>query len=307
MNPDTPPPTLDPSPHLTLPPEHFYWAILDGSLLPPYPAGRKRRLGYLFETVLPLPIDDIHAIYRKLPQQKYLACGMAHTQLSGNGQPSLLNLTQAITLSPTSLPDCLEAEIDPTDLNLLQGEYEPESCSALRRRCIHRLLAAFILCSLILTIGMENRFHALNQRIDISNQQQQDIYSQVLGPNYASATLSPTLQITSELRRLERTHQSSTPSHTLVDVSPILADLFALWPRPIGKDTEVPFQTDSLSIDPEVISLRGTVSTTEEAQHIADSLSALPGWRLEPLNFSTNQNRVLTTIRLTPSTGASTP
>ena len=77
----------------------LYWAVLDASMLPRRPGSPSgRQLGYLFEEVLPVPIESVHAVYLPLHGQHYLACGADEALVRAahdNG---------ALALVPTELP-----------------------------------------------------------------------------------------------------------------------------------------------------------------------------------------------------------
>ena len=127
MTPSPPPPPVTTSPHTTRPEEssaeqgrhvrwpvrRFYWAVLDGSVLPSVSRdGRGRltqRLGYLFEGMLPgVSIEQMHAVYRPLPGpgRRYLACGVPHSVLEqGVGE-------EVLTLTPASLPGFVNEQLD---------------------------------------------------------------------------------------------------------------------------------------------------------------------------------------------------
>ncbi len=71
------------------PAERFYWALLDGGLLPR--RGRRRRqLGYLFERFVPgVAIEEVHAVYRAVPgaRNRFLACGAPAEKLRESSTP----------------------------------------------------------------------------------------------------------------------------------------------------------------------------------------------------------------------------
>ena len=62
--------TSMPRQHLQLPAESFYWAILETGSLPRPKHPTTVQLGYLFENVLPVPIEEIQATYRPIASGK---------------------------------------------------------------------------------------------------------------------------------------------------------------------------------------------------------------------------------------------
>jgi hypothetical protein len=61
----------------------------------------------------------------------------------------------------------------------------------------------------------------------------------------------------------------------LEDCAPILAELLKHWP------SDVFMLTESVSITPESISIRGSTPESQDVQKLADSLGVLRGWQMQ--------------------------
>lgn len=290
--PPPPPPELE---HLRWPPERFYWAILDASVLSP--SGAKgwirssQRLGYLFESALPgIAIEEIHAVYRPLPGgPRYLACGLPRTVLERDVPP------EAVTLTPTSLPSFVGEEIDPNDSNLLTGSFLPKAVRRLHRRWLVAASVSLMACAALIVVGLERRVHAAEAEAVNIAQASTRLFERALGPagTRSDGSGQPlALRLTAELRRLEQTRNSDVPE--LVDCSAVLGDVLAHWPN------DVRVQTESASITPTSITIRAGVPTMADAQRLADAFHALPGWRLHQPRSEARRDHVDVTLQFEP-------
>ena len=103
---------------LRWPPDRFYLAVLDAGVVP----GRRRpsteQLGYLFESLVPQPLEELHAVYHPLGDRRYLACALPREALGEVDEA-------ALSLSPDALPELVSDRVDPAELELLSGPYAP--------------------------------------------------------------------------------------------------------------------------------------------------------------------------------------
>src|SRR4051812_38964886 len=91
------------SSQVLLPPERFFWAVLDASVLPRRITDPKRQLGYLFEGVLPISIESVQAVYARIHgTRQFVGCGIERKNLQVvlGEQPKDL-----VHFGPESLPN----------------------------------------------------------------------------------------------------------------------------------------------------------------------------------------------------------
>ncbi len=281
--------------HLRWPVERFYWAVLDGSLVPAASRLGARRLrqglGYVFESVLPgIPIEEVHAIYQRLPgqQRRYLACAVPLSALEQEVPKG------ALSLSPESLPDFVTDAVDPHRLNLLTGKFLPGHLRGLRRRSMLSLALIALLCAVLLSFGSERRVRAVQQQVGRVVEAKLAVYEQVLGAEAIGGRLPTERLLTAELRTLERTRSSDAPVDDIADCSTVLSNLLARWPTSVTVDVQ------TLSIAPEAITVGGSVPAMEDVQRLWDAFQAMPGWRAEPPQSKTSGDRVTFTLSFKP-------
>ena len=289
--------------HMKLPPEKFYWALLDASTLPNR-SGKARQLGYLFETALPIPIEKVHARYAKLPgvgkglRDRWLACGMQIENL--HGELEIAGPTVR-TLNPSGLPGILDYKIDPDSLNLLTGNFEPKSVRALRRRWMMLVAVAIPICAAMLVFGFERRRLHYQDGLTQLQTARSSIYTTVLGasvPNESASGGSGAqpleLRLTAEMRQLQQTRQAPSSVTAPIDVSEILAQLLEKWPA------DLIVQTESVLITPTAMTIRGSMQSTGDVQELANALVKLEGWQVEQPQASTSGQVVQATLQLRP-------
>lgn len=291
--------------HVRWPVRRFYWAVLDGSVLPSVSRdGRGRlaqRLGYLFEGMLPgVSIEQVHAVYRPLPGpgRRYLACGVSHSVLEQEVGDEVL------TLTPASLPGFVNQELDLGRLNLLTGPFLPEALRRLRRRWIMHVGLILVICAVLLILGFERRVQATHAQMENVAAAKMDLYEQVLGHEAVQAgegKLPPERLLTIERRRLEQTRSSDITLTDAVDSSTILSALLACWPA------DVHAQTESITVASTSIIVRAQVASMADAQRLADALGVLPGWLLNQPQSVAQRDHVTVTLRFEPTDQESQP
>src|SRR2546427_10985136 len=191
---------------LRLPPERFFWGLLDGSVIRRRTADPRHQLGYLFEAVLPLSIDQVHAQYSRIPGGKqFVACGMDQETLQGE----IANHGGAlIHLGPAALPGFLQEGLSRQHValerfNLLSGQFEPPAVRMLRRRWEFQIIALVFVTVTLLVIGLERRTAMVRKHLSEINDTRASLYSEVMP---AGGKQPPALQLTVELCRLRHTH-----------------------------------------------------------------------------------------------------
>ncbi len=293
--------TAHDGPHLRWPADRFYWAILDASSLSGRPTVRSRRqherLGYLFESVLPgVTIEEVQAVYQRLPgsAKRVLACGFTRNVLEQEVDQ------YALTLSPQTLPAFVHERIEPAALNLLTGRFLPTAVRRGQRRLMLSIGLALALCAILAIVGLERRTSAQRRAHDDVLAARTAILEQVLGsaapgigadiPGIPGAGAE--LRLTAERRRLEQTRSHDVAVSELHDSARVLARLLGLWP------SDVPAQTESLSISSTSITIRAQVPGMADAQRLADALARFRGWQLHQPQSESRRDHVQVTLRL---------
>ena len=285
---------------LRLPSESFYWAVLDTSALPArtprHPARHPARLGYLFEAVLPVPIERVQASYLPMPGRRVLACGMDTDQLAELATPGVLTpsvLTRGVlTLGPASVPAFLGEAPDPAHINLLHTHFEPAEIRRARRRFVGVCAAAVLACAALILTGQLRRASLHNLHARASTDATASLYAQVLPPS--TSTLPPAARLTAELRSLDRTHGTHPAERGPREVAPTLAALLASWP------SDLQVTTESLSVSDTSITLTARLPDTAAAERFERELRPPDGWRLAQPEVRAERDGVLFHARMEP-------
>lgn len=280
---------------LRLPPESFYWAVLDTSALPGRaarrPAQHPARMGHLFEALLPVPIEQVHASYLPMPGRRVLACGMDTDRLAEFATQGLVTRS-VLTLGPASVPAFLGEAPDPTAINLLHTHFEPTEIQRARRRFVAASAAAVLACAALILAGQLRRASAHNLQARASTDATASLYAQVLPPS--TSTLPPAARLTAELRSLDRTRGTHPAERGPREVAPTLAALLASWP------TDLHLTTESLSVSDTAITLTARLPDTAAAERFERELRPPDAWRLAQPEVRAERDTVLFHARMEP-------
>jgi hypothetical protein len=274
-----------------LPPESFYWAVLDTGALPARAARRPARhpdkLGYLFEAVLPVPIERVQACYLPMDGRRVLACGMDIDRVAELATQGVL------TLGPASVPGFLGGAPDPGKINLLHGRFEPGEIGRARGRFVGVCAAAVLACSALILAGQTRRasFHNLHARACADATA--SVYARVLPPS--AGPLPPAARLTAELRALDRTRGAHPAEHGPREVAPILAALLARWPA------DLPVTTETLTVSDTAITLTARLPDSAAAERFERELGAPEGWRMAQPEVRAERDGVLVRARMEPT------
>jgi len=269
-----------PTSEVRLPPERFYWAVLDA------PAARDRRaaLGYLFEAVLPVPVERVHAVYVQLSDGRFLACGMDRDQIAGH--------ESALVLGPKGLPEFLDEAVDPVAINLLVGSFEPWAVRRSRRRVALIACAATLACGLVVRWGHLRRAAHWNEVTESFARATAGVYDRVLPASTGS--VPPAARLTSELRSLDRT-RSDAPAGSPREIAPTLAAMLASWPSDLRASTE------SLAAAPGAITLTVRLPDEASAERLERELRPPPGWRVSQPTVQREHDGLTVRVRMEPT------
>lgn len=262
-------------PHVTVPAERLYWAVLD-----PRPLGRLRiadaERGYLFEDALPLPIESVHASYRRLVDGRVVACGIERERMQAFDRHNL----KLLSVTPDRIPEPVVAavgggDVIPADFNLLVGPYEPIPVARLRRRAV-LVAATLAVASLVLVaIGVVRRGGAIDRATATVEGHRSEILRVAYPDRSVEGTVSsipPELRLLGEVRRLASTRSSELPE--IPDAAPGLAAIVAAWPEGIDA------RCDAITVNERGASLRGIVKDNGAVIRLEDAYRNVPGWKL---------------------------
>lgn len=260
------------SEYISWPAERFYWAVLEAPGVP-VPIGKPRppaaeSLDLLLAPEVPVPIDELHAVYARLDANRVLACAAMRADLSEVG-------TAAVTLVPEAVPECIPggADIDFSRFNLLVSDFEPGILKRPRRHAGYWVAATILLSASLLATGLLRRTHAMNEAAKIAQPENARLLAAAL-PEEPKDSPTFSLRLKAELDTLRRTRSSrgitSTP-----DAMNSLAVLLGGWPKATGAET------DAVSATPSNLTM--LVTFREGPQEFLYHLPDVHGWnRDEP-------------------------
>ncbi|MCK4872016.1 MAG: hypothetical protein KAS72_04750 [Phycisphaerales bacterium] len=280
--------------HIRWPADRFYWALLDVSVLPrslaPGSARRTQQLGNLFESHLPVPIDNVHAIYTALGDHQILACGAERHELAALGH--------ALTLCPDNVPSFVGGAVHPDRLNMLTGEFEPVRLSRSRRQRMFLVAMCMIVCTVMLVVGFERRAQGWRTRAAQADLAVDNLHAQVL-PSAASSAESHADLLLAELWTLEQTRADAggQPGNAAV----ALANVLACWPDALSARTE------SIAVTDTTVTITAMAPSHDEADRLADAMRNVAGWSRSQPQITLQRNEVRITIRLRRERGSTAP
>lgn len=268
-------------------PEELYWAMLDTTSIAKRPiAGHSReQLGYLFERLLPLPIEDVQAAYVNAGSRCVVACAMERHLLEE------MDLSNELSLTPKALPHWMNTTVDPNRLNLLTGRYVPVAVRRRRSQLRLELAAALLLAAGAVLLGAERRIiHARHAAID-AEQSLSLLYEAALGPAEFGAQPAA-LRLTGELRRLRQTRGVDMPAAGPPSAASALAAILAEWPR---GGLEV--RAEAVTVTETVITIVANLADNEKAEQFSEHFRDVEGWSLQQPQVRVNSEQVRVTLR----------
>jgi len=286
---------MDSTGHLTWPAHRFYWAVLDASVLPRGIAKRRpnpERLGYLFESELPVAIDRIHAVYLPVGDNRYVACGVEHERIHAEA-----SLHEALTLTPDQVPEVFapQGAVDPQSFNLLCGPHEPAPVRRHRRRFMAESAGIATLVLLAIVLGIERRIDARDRATMELQAKRQVVYDELYPPATSAPSAQPApLRLLAELRQLERTRGGVTEAAGIEEPQAAftLEALLELWP------TDHPIRTESISVTPASVTLVALLPSAPLAQEFVSAFDLPDEWEARQPQISTVTDGVRLTWRL---------
>jgi hypothetical protein len=258
---------------MLIPADVLYWALLEPGDFPQSSnaltsRATRRRLGYAFERVLPLPIEQVHAVYMRT-ERAILACGIDLPQLQAA-------LDQGkMFIQPATIPDWIDTQATPYSINLATHEATPSVLLAARTRMVRTTVIALTGLLILIALGFHLRAHNLNTAAAQLRQQAEASINNQLGS--IATTQLPILRLAAELRRIRAIATSTTHYTGPSDASTSLIAILEAWPDAITT------QTEALSATHTTLRVR----TKHPNQSSADAFAA--AWKPPSSHWQTRQ------------------
>lgn len=262
------------------PGERFLWSVVEDS---PWRGSGQVPPGVLAEAAddLPAPIEDLHAVGAVIDASRIIVCAIDRRELEGLDHA-------ATSLTPEAIPPCLGVEIDPLQLNLLVGEFEPRPMR--RTRLVRHIAAAGLVAAIVASIALGLARRTEHWRAVASKTRQARIeLASRLAPGV------PLRELPYELTRLRTIAEAASRVVPPRDAAVTLAAVLTQWPN---ATTATP---QSISIADSLVTM--TVAVEQDPSAFLANLRAPEGWQLEDprLNAAGGTTRLSLTMVPTPT------
>lgn len=284
--------TLTPAPHPgheQRPANWFYWADLETEAFPRAHRRDPKKLIFLAESRIPVPIDSLHLVFVPCDDaNRMIACGADRSSLES------IASSGALTCCPAALPDHLrESGCSPADFNLLTGPFMPAPVRTESNRLMNRIVIAWVLVALIVAIGLARRSDRLIQAHGALHDRLREMYVQVLGSDALDRPQPLSLQLTAEARRLAQSHDAAARSGdgmAMPDLGLALQQLLKHWPR------DVQLQTESITVTPDTMTIRA-IMPTEQSTRALEGFGSWESWRRQQPEITNTRGRTVLNLR----------
>jgi len=266
-----------PTLHLRLPWNSFYWSVIDVSDIPE----RSRRtntssaraiLDDLFQSELPVPIEELATAYSTATGNSVLACALPLPALNA----ALTNHPALLTLAPAELPPALGARCHTGDLELLNvliGAREPIAIRTLRLRS-RRVTAALVAAALLLaSTGVLRRAFDGTSQADMLAAATRRSLSEMSGADRDTA--ASIRQLEKERDRLVLTRTVQAARGLPPDASHSMQSVLGAWPR------DLEMRTQAIAVTEQGVRLTVEVNDQAGAETLTKALGTLSDWTLQ--------------------------
>ncbi len=286
-----------------IPARLLYWGRL------PHEAAKQssEAQNYRFERILPFPVDQLHTARARLPGGGVLIVGIEPERLRSHLATRDDVTPRTWELLPDRLPEHVAPLVAETDtngvmdgLNLLQGQFEPESRRSLRRRVVFIMTGGLLVAAALVMLGIEQRTNRLQQHSKLIRAESSAVIARAV--TVQAGDRHPELRLTMELRRLEQANAGNADDG--LDVVGALTALLRQWP----KDMRTQIETIAAMNDRLVI--RGIVPSLSDTERLAQACRTLdPSLKLraQPLQAQVNERGagfLLTFVRQDSTAGS---
>lgn len=141
----------------TLPDGSCFWSVIDVAAAAGLRGPAKNRaLRFALEPDLPLPLEDVHAVFLATGDGSITACACRRDELDRLAE-------NADVVNPETVPEWIACNQAAAEINLLDGDVTSARVRRTRVARVVLLLVVAALLSLIVSVGFVRRTQALNQ------------------------------------------------------------------------------------------------------------------------------------------------
>ena len=281
---------------LEWPCERFYWAVLDepGAPAPginlPSSSPSAAALNSMLEEHLPVPIEDVHVLYRRLDGQRVLACAAACDAIAAIDP-------RIITLRPQTLPQFIASgiapgSINPDSIDMLVGPFEAPLVRKERSKNHWMLAASVLAVAGLLIIGLVRRERGWNRDLELTHAAYATLAGRVFTDGTSPGTPTDALvRIRGDINDAKRLVETPDPNAASgPDAAQVISELLSNWP----KDAEA--RTELLSATPGSIAMN--IEVDRDAKAFISGLVPPSGWATEPPRLNAGRGTTQLSIQL---------
>jgi len=206
----------------SIPAEHCYFAVLDASVLPRSRRRSARHLHYLLESMIPLPVEEVHAAYAPLADDRVLACAVPREVMDR------IDPATARRVVPASIPSWVGAEPERLP-NLRFGAAAPPTIHRLRRAAFTVALLGLVAGAALALLRIESRRRSAERVAQIVQQRAAERLTAVLG-RLVLPDLAPLAAAEIELLRRGEDAEKAGGA-TDADALRMLEEIERVWPK----------------------------------------------------------------------------
>lgn len=250
---------------VTIPAERLYWAHLTAD----DPAATPQARRFRFEQVVPVPVESLHIIEQRHSDGGWLLIGIGIQELTSRIAAATADGAIPFRAQPACLPPHLAgaAAIDPAQVNLLVGDFEPEPVRRERQRWYMTAALALGTVVLILAAGALRRSMLLDQEADRLTARRSALLADAVRD--VPGTTLPETRLTMAVRQLEQQAQGDNNAGSQ-EAWELLECVLAAWPA------DLPVQIETLTATADRCVIRGAVTGLADADRLAKALAAAP-------------------------------
>lgn len=261
--------------HIALPPERFFWAVVD--------APGWRRPGPVPEGVLaaaadefPLEMERLFAVGAPATGGAAVICAVRRDLLASI-DPG------AVSLTPETLPAFVAGRCAPGALNLLRGPYEPRLIRRARARAFSMIAGTVVLGLALCSLGLLRRAESWRSEARRASSEAREI---LLAASPAGGDLR------SEIDGLRAVARAQQAQDRPADAALVLAEVLSGWPH------QIPCVAHSIAVGEGHASL--SLSVDGDPSAFLGTLRPPPGWALDEPRLNTVDATTRLSLRLRP-------
>lgn len=255
-------------------PDRLFWSLLEA---PSWNGRLPSGLESAFESDVPLPMDQLHAVCAPAGEARLVVCAARIRDLESL-DPA------ALSLIPEHVPESIGGACDPAHLNLLVGRYEPQVIRRTRVRS-HVLAAMTVLaCAGLFALGLARR----TIRHDALTTAAHDAATRLAASAIPGGGPD---QLALEVARARRGAAHATEARPAPDAALALGSLLSAWPALPAAP-----RTQSISIGPQGIAVELTVEG--DAGAFMGAFHPPSGWLLDEPRLVRLENLTRLSLRL---------